>query len=60
LSKTLDELSVVIPVYDEAANILLGEIEACLDGRVHYEVIVVDEERVLVFSSRCGMLYHCQ
>ena len=45
MSKTLDELSVVIPVYDEAANIagLLGEIEACLDGRVHYEVIVVDD-----------------
>jgi len=45
LSKTLDELSVVIPVYDEAANIagLLGELEACLDGRVRYEVIVVDD-----------------
>ncbi|MGH8467771.1 MAG: glycosyltransferase family 2 protein [Gammaproteobacteria bacterium] len=45
MSNTLDELSVVIPVYDEAANIagLLGEIEACLDGRVHYEVVVVDD-----------------
>ncbi len=45
LSKTLDELSVVIPAYDEAANIagLLGEIEACLDGCMHYEVIVVDD-----------------
>ncbi len=45
LSKTLDELSLVITVYDEAANIagLLGEIEACRDGRVHYEVIVVDD-----------------
>ncbi|MGH8508978.1 MAG: glycosyltransferase family 2 protein [Gammaproteobacteria bacterium] len=45
MSKTLNELSVVIPVYDEAANIaaLLGEIEVRLGGRVHYEVIVVDD-----------------
>ncbi|HZD25893.1 MAG TPA: glycosyltransferase family 2 protein [Alphaproteobacteria bacterium] len=39
------ELSVVIPVLNEAGNVgpLLAEIRAALDGRFDYEVIVVDD-----------------
>ncbi|GIX33477.1 MAG: dolichol-phosphate mannosyltransferase [Lysobacterales bacterium] len=39
------ELSVVIPVHDEADNILplLQEIETALSGRVRFEVVVVDD-----------------
>ncbi|MDE2229533.1 MAG: glycosyltransferase family 2 protein [Alphaproteobacteria bacterium] len=39
------DLSIVIPARNEAANIgpLVGEIRAALDGRVDYEVIVVDD-----------------
>ena len=39
------DLSVVIPVHDEAANILglLAEIRATLDEKLDYEVIVVDD-----------------
>ena len=39
------DLSIVIPVRNEAANIgpLVAEIRSALDGRVDYEVIVVDD-----------------
>ncbi|SRR5579875_137579 len=39
------DLSIVIPVRNEAANIgpLVREIRAALDGRVDYEVVVVDD-----------------
>lgn len=39
------DLSVVIPVHNEAANIvdLLGEIRAVLEEKIDYEVIVVDD-----------------
>ena len=39
------ELSVVVPVHDEAECVgpLLREIRAALDGRVSYEVVVVDD-----------------
>ncbi len=39
------ELSVVIPVRNEAANIapLVGEIRAALDGRFAYEIVYVDD-----------------
>jgi dolichol-phosphate mannosyltransferase len=39
------ELSVVIPVRDEAGNIapLVAEIAAALDGRVAYEIVYVDD-----------------
>ena len=39
------ELSVVIPVRNEAANIapLVAEIRAALDGRVDYEIVYVDD-----------------
>lgn len=39
------QLSVVIPMYNEAENaaILLQEIHAALEGRLEYEVIVVDD-----------------
>ena len=39
------DLSIVIPVRNEAANIgpLVGEIRAALEGRLDYEVIVVDD-----------------
>jgi glycosyltransferase involved in cell wall biosynthesis len=39
------DLSIVIPVRNEAANIgpLVAEIRAALDGRLDYEVIVVDD-----------------
>jgi dolichol-phosphate mannosyltransferase len=39
------ELSVVVPVHNEAENLapLLGEIEQALDGRCDYEVIYVDD-----------------
>ncbi len=38
-------LSVVIPVHNEAGNILvlLGEVRTALDGRLDYEVVVVDD-----------------
>ncbi len=39
------ELSVVVPVHDEAENVgpLLAEIIAALDGLVPYEIVVVDD-----------------
>jgi dolichol-phosphate mannosyltransferase len=39
------DLSVVVPVYDEAANVrpLLDEIHAALEGGVAYEVVFVDD-----------------
>jgi dolichol-phosphate mannosyltransferase len=39
------ELSVVVPVYEEAGSVvpLLGEIRQALDGRSEYEVICVDD-----------------
>ncbi len=39
------ELSVIVPVRDEAENIatLIGEIRAALNGRIHYEIIYVDD-----------------
>jgi len=39
------DLSIVIPVRNEAANIgpLVGEIRAALEGRLDYEVIVIDD-----------------
>ncbi len=39
------DLSVVIPVRNEAANIapLVGEIRAALDGRLEYEIVYVDD-----------------
>ena len=39
------ELSVVIPVKDEAGNIapLVGEINAALSGRLTYEIVIVDD-----------------
>jgi dolichol-phosphate mannosyltransferase len=39
------DLSIVIPVRNEAANIapLVAEIRAALDGRLDYEVVVVDD-----------------
>ncbi len=42
---TVPEISVVIPARDEADNIgpLLADVEAALEGRVEYEVVVVDD-----------------
>ena len=39
------DLSVVIPVRDEAANVarLVAEICAALDGLLHYEIVYVDD-----------------
>jgi dolichol-phosphate mannosyltransferase len=39
------ELSVVIPVHNESANIsaLINEVEAALDGKIPFELIVVDD-----------------
>src|SRR5258706_5157205 len=39
------ELSVVVPVHNEADNIapLVAEIAAALDGRVDYEIVYVDD-----------------
>jgi len=39
------DLSVVVPVHNEAANIapLIGEIRAALDGRLAYEMVYVDD-----------------
>jgi dolichol-phosphate mannosyltransferase len=39
------ELSVVVPAYDEAGNIasLVSEIERALEGRVHFEIVYVDD-----------------
>jgi dolichol-phosphate mannosyltransferase len=44
-SAAATELSVVVPVYDEAANVrpLLDEIHAALEGGVAYEVVFVDD-----------------
>jgi len=41
----LPELSVVIPVHNEAGNIrpLVGEIRAALDGLLEYEIVYVDD-----------------
>ena len=39
------ELSIVVPVLDEAANIdpLVAEIRSALDGRLDYEIVYVDD-----------------
>ena len=39
------ELSIVVPAYDEAANVLplLGEIRSALAGKVAYEILMVDD-----------------
>jgi len=39
------ELSVVVPAHNEADNLsrLTGEIRRALDGRVHYEIVYVDD-----------------
>lgn len=44
-AKATPQLSVVVPVYNEAENILplVGEIRAALDGRVDYELVYVDD-----------------
>ena len=41
----LPELSVVVPVHNEAGNIepLIAEIEAALDGRIVFEIVYVDD-----------------
>ena len=43
---TAPELSVVVPVHNEAENIgpLVAEIRAALDGRVAYEIVLVDDQ----------------
>lgn len=48
------EISVVIPARDEADNIgpLLADVRAALDGRVDYEVVVVDDGSVDATSAR--------
>jgi len=45
LSGAAPDLSIVIPVHDEAANIaaLLGEIVRAMDGVLPYEIVVVDD-----------------
>ncbi len=42
---SVPELSVVVPVHDEAANIapLIAEIEAALGGRIAFEIVYVDD-----------------
>src|SRR5881398_694423 len=42
------ELSVVIPVKNEAGNIapLVAEIAAALDGRIDYEIVYIDDGSV--------------
>jgi dolichol-phosphate mannosyltransferase len=46
--RRVPEISVVIPARDEADNIgpLLADVRAALDGRVDYEIIVVDDGSV--------------
>ncbi|MDH3979630.1 MAG: glycosyltransferase family 2 protein [Gammaproteobacteria bacterium] len=53
------ELSVVIPVFNEAACIrqLLDETRAQLEGQVHYEVIVVDDGST---DSTAAVLADCR
>jgi len=48
------EISVVIPARDEADNIgpLLADVRAALDGRVDYEVVVVDDGSVDATPAR--------
>jgi dolichol-phosphate mannosyltransferase len=45
MSSPAIDLSVVVPVHDEAANVvaLLDEIAAALDGRISYEAVFVDD-----------------
>lgn len=59
------ELSVVIPVYNEAENVqpLLEEVIAALDGRLEYEVLMVDDgssdgtvERLAALKTRHAVL----
>src|SRR5215467_1264306 len=64
------DLSVVIPVRDEANNIapLVGEIRAALDGLVEYEILYVDDgsndatvaeiSRIAVSVPRVRLLRH--
>jgi glycosyltransferase involved in cell wall biosynthesis len=44
----IPEISVVIPARDEAENIgpLLADVRAALDGRIDYEIVVVDDGSV--------------
>jgi len=46
--RRVPEISVVIPARDEAENIgpLLADVRAALDGRIDYEVVVVDDGSV--------------
>ena len=46
--RQIPEISVVIPARDEADNIgpLLADVRAALDGRVDYEIVVVDDGSV--------------
>ncbi|HXH02508.1 MAG TPA: glycosyltransferase family 2 protein [Candidatus Competibacteraceae bacterium] len=52
------QLSVVIPVYNEADNLapLLAEVCAALDGTLHYEIIVVDDGSADDTSARLRTL----
>jgi dolichol-phosphate mannosyltransferase len=45
MAPTQPELSVVIPVYNEAGNVapLAAEVKASLDGKIAYELIFVDD-----------------
>src|SRR5262245_25423115 len=45
MAPTQPELSVVIPVYNEAGNVapLAAEVKASLAGRITYELIFVDD-----------------
>ncbi len=59
------DLSVVVPVHNEAGNILplIGEIRAALDGRLDYEILYVDDgstdstgEELLTAAQDCPQL----
>jgi dolichol-phosphate mannosyltransferase len=52
--RPVPEVSVVIPARDEADNIgpLLADVRAALDGRVDYEVVVVDDGSVDATPAR--------
>jgi dolichol-phosphate mannosyltransferase len=52
--RRVPEISVVIPARDEADNIgpLLADVRAALDGRVDYEIVVVDDGSVDATPAR--------